>query len=109
MRLSLSSSITVMIDPNYHSLETPESAKLECGPEFENRCTCMRMCYENHHQYVVNCTDSGFRSTAPLAHLPKETQVKRLLHKKIESSYKFNFLFINSNDKYYSKHKFTEI
>ncbi|XP_076240508.1 trophoblast glycoprotein-like [Calliopsis andreniformis] len=62
-------------DPNWHSLETLESAKLECGPFFENRCTCMRTCYENHYQYVVNCTDSGFHNTEPLEHLPKKTQV----------------------------------
>lgn len=62
-------------DPNWHSLETLQSSKAECGQFFENRCYCMRTCYENHHQYVVNCTDSGFRNTAPLAHLPNETQV----------------------------------
>ncbi|XP_076630527.1 trophoblast glycoprotein [Colletes latitarsis] len=62
-------------DPNWHSLETSESSKSECGSIFENRCTCMRTCYENRHQYVVNCTDSGFYNTAPLTHLPNETQV----------------------------------
>ncbi|KZC13104.1 PREDICTED: phospholipase A2 inhibitor [Dufourea novaeangliae] len=62
-------------DPNWHSLETLESAKLECGPFFQNRCTCMRTCYENRHQYVVNCTNSEFRNTEPLSHLPNETQV----------------------------------
>ncbi|XP_012142007.1 trophoblast glycoprotein [Megachile rotundata] len=62
-------------DPNWHSLETLETARANCGPIFENRCTCMTTCYEHHHQYVVNCTDSNFRSTSPLAHLPNETQV----------------------------------
>lgn len=62
-------------DPNWHSLETTESAKLECGPAFENRCHCMRACYDGHHQYIVNCTNSGFHNVRPLAHLPNETQV----------------------------------
>ncbi|XP_071867214.1 trophoblast glycoprotein-like [Bombus fervidus] len=62
-------------DPNWHSLETLETAKVECGPSFENRCYCMRTCYENHHQYVVNCTESGFHNAAPLSHLPNDTQV----------------------------------
>ncbi|XP_053977327.1 phospholipase A2 inhibitor [Hylaeus volcanicus] len=62
-------------DPNWHSLETLESAKLECGQFFENRCYCMMTCYENHHQYVVNCTDAGFLNTVPLLHLPNKTQV----------------------------------
>ena len=51
------------------------TAKVECGPSFENRCYCMRTCYENHHQYVVNCTESGFHNAAPLSHLPNDTQV----------------------------------
>lgn len=66
-------------DPNWHSLDTLNDAKLACGPSFERRCYCMNTCYENHHQYVVNCTNSGFQNTAPLSHLPIETQVK-ILH-----------------------------
>ncbi|XP_076301253.1 trophoblast glycoprotein-like [Lasioglossum baleicum] len=62
-------------DPNWHSLETDESARLECGEAFKNQCICRKTCYENRHQYVVNCTDSKFRNTEPLAHLPNETQV----------------------------------
>ncbi|KAL0115640.1 hypothetical protein PUN28_010862 [Cardiocondyla obscurior] len=62
-------------DPNFHSLETPESSKLECGPAFKNRCHCHRTCYDGHNQYVVNCTGTGFLDTSPLAHLPNETQV----------------------------------
>lgn len=62
-------------DPNFHSLETPESSKLECGPAFKDRCYCLRTCYDGHHQYVVNCTGTGFHDTSPLAHLPNETQV----------------------------------
>ncbi|KOC60963.1 Trophoblast glycoprotein [Habropoda laboriosa] len=62
-------------DPNWHSIETLESARLRCGEVFENRCYCMETCYENHHQFVVNCTNSAFHSTTPLSHLPNETQV----------------------------------
>ena len=62
-------------DPNWHSLETLENARVECGPSFENRCYCLRTCYENRHQYVVNCTNSGFSDVTPLSHLPNETQV----------------------------------
>lgn len=62
-------------DPNLHSLETLETAKLKCGPSFGGRCLCMRTCYENHYQFVVNCTNSGFRDATPLSHLPNETQV----------------------------------
>ncbi|XP_078053171.1 trophoblast glycoprotein-like isoform X1 [Augochlora pura] len=62
-------------DPNWHSLETDESARLECGEAFKQRCYCRKTCYENRHQYVVNCTDSNFYNAEPLAHLPNETQV----------------------------------
>lgn len=62
-------------NPNWHSLETLESSRLACGSIFDNRCSCMETCYENQHQYVVNCTDSKFFDTTPLAHLPNKTQV----------------------------------
>lgn len=65
-------------DPNWHTLEMLQNAKLDCGPFFKNRCYCMKTCYENHYQYVVNCTNSGFNTTAPLSHLPNKTQVKLL-------------------------------
>ncbi|XP_074096003.1 trophoblast glycoprotein isoform X1 [Cotesia typhae] len=60
---------------NWHSLETKESARLECGPAFQNLCYCSRICYEGKHQYVVNCTDTKFKSTLPLENLPNKTQV----------------------------------
>ncbi|KAG7190025.1 hypothetical protein KM043_006175 [Ampulex compressa] len=62
-------------DPNWHTLETAESSRLECGTAFKNRCYCHRTCYDGHHQYVVNCTNSGFHNAVPLANLPNETQV----------------------------------
>lgn len=62
-------------DPNWHTLEMLQNAKSDCGPFFKNRCYCMKTCYENHYQYVVNCTNSGFNTTAPLSHLPNKTQV----------------------------------
>ncbi|KAK2585810.1 hypothetical protein KPH14_010410 [Odynerus spinipes] len=36
---------------------------------------CMKTCYENHYQYVVNCTSSEFEDTTSLEHLPDATQV----------------------------------
>lgn len=62
-------------DPNWHNLETDQSAIKNCGPVFKNRCRCMRTCYESRHQYVVNCTNSEFEDTTPLEHLPNTTQV----------------------------------
>ncbi|XP_076759526.1 trophoblast glycoprotein-like [Xylocopa sonorina] len=63
-------------DSNRHSLALNlESARKNCGPAFENRCYCMSILYENHYQYVVNCTNSEFTTTTPLLHLPSETQV----------------------------------
>ncbi|XP_034948964.1 uncharacterized protein [Chelonus insularis] len=62
-------------DRNWHSLENPHTATLECGPEFQNRCLCSRVCYEGIHQYVVNCTNSGFIDTIPLENLPNKTEI----------------------------------
>lgn len=47
-----------------------------CGPNFKGKCSCGMAMYDNRMQYVVNCTDEGFRSdTSVLEHLPKETEV----------------------------------
>ncbi|KAI4477608.1 hypothetical protein M0804_012725 [Polistes exclamans] len=62
-------------DPNWHNLETNESSVHNCGDAFKNLCRCSRMCYDGHHQYVVNCTNTGFLDTTPLEHLPNATQV----------------------------------
>ncbi|XP_012275954.1 trophoblast glycoprotein isoform X2 [Orussus abietinus] len=62
-------------NPNWHSLETNETARLNCGPAFQDRCLCYTTCYDGHHQHVVNCTNSGFYNTKPLSHLPNNTQV----------------------------------
>ncbi|KAI4497176.1 hypothetical protein M0802_007660 [Mischocyttarus mexicanus] len=62
-------------DPNWHNLETNESTIHNCGDAFKNLCRCSRMCYDGHHQYVVNCTNAGFEDTTPLEHLPNATQV----------------------------------
>lgn len=64
-------------DSNFHSLETLESSRLKCGSFFKNRCHCLRTCYDGHHQYVVNCTDTRFRDASPLSHLPNEAQVRK--------------------------------
>ncbi|KAL2715924.1 toll-like receptor 5 [Vespula squamosa] len=62
-------------DPNWHNLENNESSIHNCGDAFKNRCHCLRTCYDGHHQYVVNCTNSEFYDTTPLEHLPNATQV----------------------------------
>lgn len=62
-------------DPNFHSLETDESSRLNCGPAFKNLCHCQRTCYDGQHQFIVNCTNAEFKDASPLAHLPNETQV----------------------------------
>lgn len=64
-------------DRNWHNLETEESSILNCGPMFENRCKCERICYEREHKFVVNCTNAGFTNTAALSYLPNRTQVHR--------------------------------
>lgn len=46
-----------------------------CGPKFKGKCSCGKASYDNRMQYVVNCTDQGFRDTSVLEHLPKETEV----------------------------------
>lgn len=46
-----------------------------CGPNFKGKCSCGKATYDNRLQYVVNCTDEGFRDTSVLEHLPKETEV----------------------------------
>lgn len=63
-------------DPNFHSLETLNSSRAECGPAFKNRCYCLRTCYDGHYQYVVNCSYARFQDVNPLAHLPNQTQVR---------------------------------
>lgn len=66
-------------DPNWHNLETNESSVHNCGDAFKNLCRCSRMCYDGHHQYVVNCSNTGFTDTTPLEHLPNATQVFLIL------------------------------
>lgn len=46
-----------------------------CGPKFQNKCSCGEVDYEGHKQYVVNCTNTGFRDTSVLEFMPEETQV----------------------------------
>lgn len=46
-----------------------------CGPKFQGKCICGQAMYDNRMQYVVNCTDQGFRDTTVLEHLPKQTEV----------------------------------
>nr|CAD7570742.1 unnamed protein product [Timema californicum] len=48
----------------------------DCGPQFQGKCLCGIVDYqERMHQYVVNCTNSGFKNTAMLEFLPSQTEV----------------------------------
>src|SRR5690349_7591199 len=47
----------------------------DCGPKFKNKCLCGRGEYIDRIQYIVNCTNSGFRYTSMLDHLPPQTEV----------------------------------
>lgn len=47
----------------------------DCGPKFKNKCLCGRAEYIDRIQYIVNCTNSGFRETSMLEHLPPQTEV----------------------------------
>uniref|UniRef100_A0AAG5CTA0 LRRCT domain-containing protein n=1 Tax=Anopheles atroparvus TaxID=41427 RepID=A0AAG5CTA0_ANOAO len=47
----------------------------DCGSEFKGRCSCGLQTYNYRTQYVVNCTNTGFRNTSMLEHLPPQTEV----------------------------------
>lgn len=47
----------------------------DCGPKFKNKCLCGKGEYIDRIQYIVNCTNSGFRDTSMLEHLPPQTEV----------------------------------
>lgn len=47
----------------------------DCGPKFKNKCRCGMAEYIDRIQYIVNCTNSGFKDTAMLEHLPPQTEV----------------------------------
>lgn len=49
----------------------------QCGPEFDGKCFCGEITYQDQVQYVVNCTDTAFANTSVLEHLPEQTQVGR--------------------------------
>jgi len=46
-----------------------------CGPKFKGKCTCGYQMFEERRQYLVNCTNEGFKDTTVLESLPLETQV----------------------------------
>lgn len=47
----------------------------DCGAKFQNKCSCGLGEYIDRMQYIVNCTNMGFRDTAMLQALPKQTEV----------------------------------
>lgn len=47
-----------------------------CPPNFHNQCTCYRGDYfDRKNQYIVNCSDIGFRDTSVLQRLPPHVEV----------------------------------
>ncbi|CAG9805811.1 unnamed protein product [Chironomus riparius] len=47
----------------------------DCGAKFQNKCSCGLGEYIDRMQYIVNCTNTGFRDTTMLQALPKQTEV----------------------------------
>ena len=47
----------------------------DCGAEFQQKCICSYSKYIDKIQYVVNCTNSGFKDTSMLEFLPVQTEV----------------------------------
>uniref|UniRef100_A0A182N572 LRRCT domain-containing protein n=1 Tax=Anopheles dirus TaxID=7168 RepID=A0A182N572_9DIPT len=47
----------------------------DCGRDFHGKCSCGYQMYNYRTQYVVNCTNTGFRDTAMLERLPLQTEV----------------------------------
>ncbi|ETN63575.1 leucine-rich transmembrane protein [Anopheles darlingi] len=56
----------------------------DCGREFRGKCDCGMRMYNYRPQYVVNCTDTGFRDTLVLEHLPAQTEVVIFNGNKVE-------------------------
>ncbi|CRK98125.1 CLUMA_CG011493, isoform A [Clunio marinus] len=46
----------------------------DCGPKFNDKCSCGMSKYNDRIQYVVNCTNNGFREVSMLQHLPLQTE-----------------------------------
>ena len=46
----------------------------KCPPDFLGRCTCGKTTYIGQERYVVNCTNSNFKSAAVLEVLPNITE-----------------------------------
>ncbi len=51
------------------------SSSQSCGPKFSSKCTCGKMEYDNKPQFVVNCTNTGFKYTNILDYMPSNTEV----------------------------------
>ncbi|XP_053658039.1 SLIT and NTRK-like protein 4 [Anopheles marshallii] len=47
----------------------------DCGRDFQGKCSCGFQMYNYRTQYVVNCTNTGFRDTVVLERLPLQTEV----------------------------------
>lgn len=50
-------------------------ASAACPASFNGRCSCGMANYDSRQQYVVNCTNEGFRDTKVLEKLPDQTEV----------------------------------
>lgn len=47
----------------------------DCGIKFQNKCSCGLGEFYDRIQYIVNCTNTGFRDTSMLQALPTQTEV----------------------------------
>lgn len=47
----------------------------DCGEKFHGKCSCGLQPYNSQTQYVVNCTNEGFRDATVLEYIPTETEV----------------------------------
>lgn len=57
-----------------------------CNPDFSSKCLCGIEKYNDEDLYVVNCSDTGFKSAEILQHLPSQTQVNFFIIKITTSS-----------------------
>lgn len=70
MQIIYNGLIAVLLSLTIHQIEA-----IGCGPKFENKCNCGEIEFEGKVQYVVNCTNAGFRNTTVLGLMPEQTQV----------------------------------
>lgn len=58
---------------------TSVSTDGNCGSSFKGKCWCGVSDYDRIQQYIVNCTNEGFSSTAVLEHMPAEVNFENTI------------------------------